>query len=149
MGLAPIVGAYAAGLVLEESHSEIFVQRGERPLGELIEPIAAFLVPIFFVVTGIRTDLGALAHPSSLLFAVVIALAAIAGKLACALPAGRLTVGVGMIPRGEVTLIFASMGAAVIGPRAYSALVVVVALTTLVTPSALKAAFGRQQAAGS
>jgi Kef-type K+ transport system membrane component KefB len=143
MGLAPMVGAYAAGLVLEESHSEIFVARGERPLGELIEPIAGLLVPIFFVVTGIRTDLGALAHPSSLLFAVVITLAAIVGKLACAIPARRLAVGVGMIPRGEVTLIFAALGASIIGARAYSALVVVVALTTLITPTALKAAFAR------
>ena len=57
IGLAPIVGAFAAGLVLEDLHYRDFVDRGEHSLGELVEPVASFLVPIFFVVMGIRTDL--------------------------------------------------------------------------------------------
>ena len=62
IGLAALVGAFAAGLVLEDTHSEIFVQRGERPLGELLQPMTSFLVPVFFVLVGFRTNLAALGH---------------------------------------------------------------------------------------
>src|SRR5262249_52983228 len=57
MGLAALVGAFAAGLVLEDAHSELFVRRGERPLGELLQPMTSFLVPVFFVLVGFRTNL--------------------------------------------------------------------------------------------
>jgi Kef-type K+ transport system membrane component KefB len=60
IGLAPIVGAFAAGLVLEDVHFKDFVSRGERSLEELIRPISDALVPIFFVLMGLRTDLSAL-----------------------------------------------------------------------------------------
>lgn len=53
IGMAPLIGAFAAGLVLEEAHSASFVQRGERSLRELLEPITSFLVPVFFVLVGI------------------------------------------------------------------------------------------------
>jgi Kef-type K+ transport system membrane component KefB len=150
IGLAALVGAFAAGLVLEDAHSEIFVQRGERPLNELLHPMTSFLVPIFFVLVGFRTNVAALAHPDFLLFAVALSLAAIAGKLACVLgvlPRGvrKLTVAAGMIPRGEVALVFAALGGAftvgqtpLLDERGYTAIVAVVILTTLVTPPALK-----------
>jgi Kef-type K+ transport system membrane component KefB len=54
IGLGALVGAFAAGLILEDRHSEVFVQRGERPLGELLQPMTAFLVPVFFVLVGLR-----------------------------------------------------------------------------------------------
>ena len=154
IGLAPILGAFAAGLVLEDLHSAPFVDRGERSLSQQIEPISGLLVPIFFVVMGIRADVHAFAHLETLLLAIALTGAAIVGKLACALGAkpgvNRLAIAFGMIPRGEVTLIFASMGASlmingapVLGNTGYAALVMVVVLTTLVTPTALKISFSR------
>lgn len=160
IGLAPLIGAFAAGLVLEDLHSARFVARGERSLSELVEPISGFLVPIFFVVMGVRADVRAFAHPQTLVLAAALGGAAIVGKLACALgpKAGtnRLAIAFGMIPRGEVTLIFASIGAStlidgvpVLDRNGYSALVMVVVLTTLVTPTALKWSFGRSSPKGS
>jgi Kef-type K+ transport system membrane component KefB len=149
MGLAPIIGAFAAGLVLEELHSERFVARGERSLDELIAPISDFLAPIFFVVMGLRADVSALAHPRTLVLAGVLTIAAVLGKLACGIGpktgVDRLAVAVGMIPRGEVTLIFASLGSqlGVLDRDAYSAIVVVVVLTTVLTPTALKWSLAR------
>src|SRR6185503_2063762 len=63
IGLAPIVGAFAAGLVFEDLHYRDFTDRGEHTLIALVEPIASFLVPIFFVVMGVRTDLRVFASP--------------------------------------------------------------------------------------
>lgn len=150
IGLAPLVGAFAAGLVLEDAHSDMFVQRGERSLGELIEPLTLFLVPLFFVLVGFRTNLRVLANPALLGLPLALTAAAVVGKLSCALGvvtsgARRLTVALGMMPRGEVTLIFAAIGSALqlgrgplLDERAYSALIIVVILTTLLTPPALK-----------
>ena len=115
IGLAPIVGAYAAGLVLEKAHFQDFLGRGERPLEELIAPISSFLVPIFFVLMGMRVQLQAFGQPGVLGLAGLLTLAAIVGKQTCSLGAigkglDRLTIGLGMIPRGEVGLIFANVG---------------------------------------
>jgi Kef-type K+ transport system membrane component KefB len=157
LGLAPIIGAFAAGLVLEELHSERFVARGEKPLIELVEPISDFLVPIFFVEMGVRVDVGAFLHPRTLALAGVLTLAAVFGKLTCVVGVGptgqagrrtsRLSVALGMMPRGEVTLIYASLGRqmGVLDHDAYSAIVVVVVLTTVLTPTALKWSFARAQ----
>jgi Kef-type K+ transport system membrane component KefB len=148
-GLAPIVGAFAAGLVLDESHSARFVARGERSLADRVEPISLWLVPIFFVLMGMRADFAAMAHPSTLLLVGALSAAAVVGKLACALgvPKGtdRLTVAAGMLPRGEVSLVFANLGLTLrVGGRPlidagqYSALVTVVVVTTLLTPPVLR-----------
>jgi Kef-type K+ transport system membrane component KefB len=150
IGLAPIVGAFAAGLVLEDVHFKDFMSRGERSLEDLIRPISDAFVPIFFVLMGLRTDLGAFISGGSLELAAALIVVAIIGKQACALGVtlpgvNRLAVGIGMIPRGEVGLIFANVGAGlmldgvpVIGPSIFSAVVVMVIVTTLVTPPALK-----------
>jgi Na+:H+ antiporter len=155
IGLAPIVGAFAAGLVLEDLHYRDFVDRGEHTLDQLIEPIASFLVPIFFVVMGIRTDLRVFADPGALLLAAALILAAILGKQLCAVGVlgrglDRLSVGIGMIPRGEVGLIFANMGLTltvagvpVVDRQVFSAVVVMVIATTVMTPPALKWSFER------
>jgi Kef-type K+ transport system membrane component KefB len=156
-GLAPIVGAFAAGLVLEEGHYDEFTRRGERGLPELVQPLSSFLGPIFFVGTGMRTDLADLAHGWTLLFALALTVAAIAGKQASALGVlargqriDRLSVGIGMIPRGEVGLIFANVGAALtvqgrplLAPAAFSALIIMVMITTLLTPPLLKKSLER------
>jgi Kef-type K+ transport system membrane component KefB len=155
IGLAPIVGAFAAGLVLEDVHFKDFVGRGERTLEDLIRPISDVLVPVFFVLMGLRTDLGAFLSPGALELAAVLIVVAIIGKQACALGvtipgANRLAVGIGMIPRGEVGLIFAGVGAGIvldgqplIGPSTFAAVVLMVIVTTLVTPPALKWSLAR------
>jgi len=156
IGLAAIVGAYAAGLVLEDVHYRPFTERGERPLGELLQPVGAFLVPLFFVLMGMRVDLTAFARKEILGLAALLTVAAILGKQACALGAiggklDRLTIGLGMIPRGEVGLIFANIGLGltlagrpVIAGTTYSAIVIMVIVTTLVTPPALRWSLERQ-----
>jgi Kef-type K+ transport system membrane component KefB len=155
VGLAPIVGAFAAGLVLDEAHFESFRDRGEHRLGELLQPVSALLVPIFFVLMGLKVDLRAFAKPELLGFAAALTLAAIIGKQVCSLAVlerglNRLAVGLGMIPRGEVGLIFAGIGATlslpnaqgvsepIIGAATFGAVVIMVIITTLVTPPALK-----------
>jgi Kef-type K+ transport system membrane component KefB len=159
IGLAPIVGAFAAGLVLEEAHAHGFASKGEPPIADLIRPLVSVFAPIFFVVMGLRVDLRALANPSVLALAGALTAVAIIGKQACALGAWRstldgLTIGIGMIPRGEVGLIFASLGLglAVHGERimdqgTFSAVVLMVMATTLVAPPALKWSIGRRRSA--
>jgi len=162
VGLAPIVGAFAAGLMLDEVHFESFARRGEKTVEELFASVSAVLVPIFFVLMGLRVDLRAFGRVEVIAFAVVLTAAAVVGKLACSLGVGgrgtnRLAVGLGMIPRGEVSLIFAGMGATlalpngggagatVVNPATFGAVVIMVVVTTLVTPPALKWALGRNE----
>lgn len=135
------------------------MQRGEWSLGELLQPMISFLVPVFFVLVGIRTNLTLLAHPALLTLALALTGAAIAGKLACAARvfsdgAKRLTVAIGVVPRGEVTLVFATLGSTLriggvprLDERGYASLVAVVVLTTLITPPALKWSLGRNAGA--
>jgi Na+:H+ antiporter len=156
IGLAALVGAFAAGLVLEDSHSELFVRRGERPLGELLQPMTSFLVPLFFVLVGFRMNVGVFLHPALLALAAGLSAAAVLGKLACALgvvhrDVSRLSVALGMMPRGEVTLVYAALGSGLrigsvplLDERGYAALVAVVIVTTLATPPALKWSLGRR-----
>jgi Kef-type K+ transport system membrane component KefB len=147
-GLAPIVGAFAAGLILEPQHQRFFSEEKveSRSLEDLLNPLSSLFVPLFFVQTGARVQLEALLSPDALALGLALTVAAILGKLACALGVidrriDRWTVALGMIPRGEVGLIFAGIGAglavdgrAVITPSLYSAIIVMVILTTLVTP---------------
>ncbi len=172
VGLAPIVGAFAAGLVLDPVHFKWFKAphfvdrlRGicdrlaghqcqeelerevnhfrDRHIEDLIEDIAHFLVPIFFVYTGMQVDLRTFLDPKVLVLALVVTVAAFIGKLICGLGTGkginRWIVGIGMAPRGEVGLIFASVGAAlgVVTPSIYSVIVIMVIVTTLVPPPIL------------
>jgi Kef-type K+ transport system membrane component KefB len=154
IGLAPIVGAYAAGLVLEDVHFRHFVDRRES-LAELVHPLSSFLVPVFFVLTGMRVTLDALGRTEVLGLGAALTAAAIVGKLVAGLGAigprlDRLSIGIGMVPRGEVGLIFANigLGLAVAGERVvdealYAAVVMMVLVTTMITPPALKWSLGR------
>ena len=158
--LAAIVGAFAAGLVLDEVHFKLFKQRGEHDLEELLNPVTTFLVPIFFVLMGMKVDLRVFARPQLLGFAAALTLAAIVGKQICSLAVAerglnRLAIGLGMIPRGEVGLIIAGIGATlmlpnplgvhepVIGAATFGAIVIMVIVTTLVTPPLLKWSLAR------
>lgn len=158
VGLAPIVGAFAAGLVLEPVVFEAFEESRQHSLEWFLHPISLFLVPIFFVLTGLRVDLSSFADPRILGLAGALTVAAWVGKQACmfgVLQRGvdRLSVGLGMVPRGEVGLIFANIGASltiagerVITPATYAAVVIMVIATTLVTPPALQWSLKRARA---
>jgi len=158
IGLAPIVGAYAAGLILEDVHYRDLSAKEDWRLEDLIRPIADFLVPVFFVLMGMQVDLSAFSRPEIIGLAVVLTIAAIVGKQACALGAlgaklDWLSIGIGMIPRGEVGLIFANIGLGlvvrgehIIDSATYSAVVIMVMLTTLITPPALKWSLSRREA---
>lgn len=149
IGLAPIVGAFCAGLVLEDTSFQGLGNYRRRHLEELIEPVAAFLVPVFFVSMGIQVNLASLGQEGILLFALALTFAAAVGKQVCSFgvrekDVDAIAVGLGMIPRGEVGLIVASigMGMTVAGHKIldesiYAAIVVMVMITTLVTPPIL------------
>jgi Kef-type K+ transport system membrane component KefB len=170
IGLAPIVGAFAAGLVLDPVHfksfepprfvgeieqtvaqsdastvakvGEILGHYRERHVEQLIEPIGALLAPIFFVLTGMSVALTSLFDPTTLLLALGITVVAFIGKIAAGFVAGKVNkwlVGWGMVPRGEVGLIFAATGLAlgVVDERLFSMIVIVIMFTTLLTPPIL------------
>jgi Kef-type K+ transport system membrane component KefB len=160
VGLAPIVGAFAAGLVLDEAHFHNTRERREVDLKQLLTPVSTVFVPIFFVLMGLRVNLRDFARPELLGFALALTLAAIIGKQVCSLAVvergvNRLAVGLGMIPRGEVGLIFASIGMTLVLPGAgrsdepvisrssFGAVVIMVIVTTLVTPLLLKWSMAR------
>ena len=159
VGLADIIGAFAAGLVLDDAIARFFGKQKDRyRIDDAIAPVSTIFVPVFFVYMGLRVDLGSLASLDMLLFAGALSIAAIASKQVCSLAVfekglNRWAVGVGMIPRGEVGLIFAGVGATamvagtpVFSEETFAAVVVTVMLTTLVTPPLLKAALLRSAA---
>ncbi len=137
-GLAPIVGAFVAGLVLARS-------RTRASVGVSLAPIAHVFVPVFFLQIGIDAGVGELLRPRTLALAGLLLAVAVAGKALAGLAVvgsgmDPLLVGLGMLPRGEVGLIFASLGlrAGVLGAGAYGALLVVVLATTFATPPLLR-----------
>lgn len=158
-GLAPIVGAFAAGLVLDKVQYKDLGIAQRHGLDELLHPIGLFLIPIFFVYMGLKVDLRAFGQGHIIGFALILTLVAILGKQISSFGViekglDRFSVGLGMIPRGEVGLIFAGIGAGlqldgqpVISPDIYSAVVIMVIITTLITPPLLKWKFSNSQKA--
>lgn len=142
-GLAPIVGAYAAGLILEPAHVELLEEREEKRLETLIHPLVTALAPIFFVVMGARVDPRGLLQPSILALALSLTVLGAAGKYVAGFAAGRgfnpHLVGWGMMPRGEVGLIFVATGAqlGILRAEVQAAVVVAMMLTTMVGPIGL------------
>jgi Kef-type K+ transport system membrane component KefB len=144
LGLATIIGAFAAGLALTRTERRVSIEERVRPVSDLF-------VPIFFVTIGMKVEPSML-NPfgeGPLVFALVLTAVAIASKLAAGLAVyqrgvRRWRVGVGMVPRGEVGLIFAGIGlsSGVIDAGLYAAVVVMVMLTTFVTPPWLKILYG-------
>lgn len=151
-GSAIIIGSFAAGLILSGTNQFDTIEREVRP-------VAAIFTPIFFVSVGSSLNL-ALLNPSTpgaratLLMAGAITALAILGKIAAGWAAPwtrfrRLVVGVGMVPRGEVGLIFAEIGrrSGVVGEEVFGAILLMVMVTTFVSPPALKVLFGSRPAA--
>ncbi len=171
ISLAPIIGAFAAGLILDPVHfryfkapkmvrdvkkmvnscehnseekiDEILEPHAHRHIEDLIEPVAYLLVPIFFIVTGMSVALETLFNPQIIGVAFAITVIAIIGKYVAGYAAGKgvnkALIGVGMIPRGEVGLIFAAIGKGlgVLSDDLFSVIVVMVILTTLMAPPVL------------
>jgi Kef-type K+ transport system membrane component KefB len=171
IGLAPIVGAFTAGLMLDSIHFvhfdephyiaefkdavtssdpetqerviSISEKQNEKHIEHILEPIGQFLSPIFFIMTGLAVDFSVFMNPSTVLTALVLSIIAIIGKLAAGMIAGKgvnkWIIGWGMVPRGEVGLIFASVGRAlgVVDAAEFSVIVVVIMLTTFITPPVL------------
>ncbi len=153
IGLATIVGAFAAGLILSEEHFVRYTDH-ELTMRDAIAPVEAIFAPIFFVLMGMQVNLATFAERQTLWLALAFTAVAIVGKLVAGWPAGRahdrLSVGIGMVPRGEVGLIFASVGKAmgVVSDAIFSAVVIMVIVTTLITPLALKWSLSRQPQEG-
>jgi Kef-type K+ transport system membrane component KefB len=144
LGLAAIIGAFLAGMAAAET-------RQRHTLEKQLQPITALLVPFFFVVTGAKINLGDLGSASALSALLVITLLAIAGKvLGCgggAASLGRksaLIVGVGMVPRGEVGIIVASLGlqAGVFSGNMYTLIIAMSLLTSVIAPPVLSVLLG-------
>jgi Kef-type K+ transport system membrane component KefB len=136
-GLAPIVGAFACGLVLAKTEVKVHFD-------EKVRSIADLFVPVFFVMMGARMNLQSLT-PQTIGVGALLLIVAIVGKVIAglSLPSkriGRWIIAVGMIPRGEVGLIFASIGLStkVINEGLYASIVFVVIVTTFMTPPLLK-----------
>lgn len=177
IGLEPIIGAFAAGLVLDHVHFDRFKDphivgqikeslsdfkgslrekidkilhfHSRRNVEDIIEPLALFFAPIFFVVTGMSVKLESLMNWQTIGLALLLTTAAVIGKVAGGLALKekyRFIVGLAMVPRGEVGLIFASVGQSlgVLSEQVFSVIVMTVLLTTIVGPFLLTQAIKKQ-----
>ena len=146
VGLAPIVGAFAAGLILSRTEHKEHVE-------ERIKPVADLFVPIFFIMMGVAVDIKTLnpfilSNQQNIIVAMNLLAVAIIGKYLAGfsipwMKVNRSVIGVGMIPRGEVGLIFASYGIThkLIGSGLYTSVLIMIMMTTFITPPILKAVF--------
>jgi len=143
IGLAAIIGAFLAGLMLAEAEESFELQRQSRPVYE-------FLTPFFFVIIGTKVDVGAFEDLEVLATALAVTALAIVGKLAGGTLGARglpvrdaFIVGVGMVPRGEVGLVAAGIGAGIgaVSNDMFTVVVFMSIATTLVAPPALSALF--------
>lgn len=177
-GLEAIIGAFAAGLVLDPVHFNFFrdaelaeditdhtehadpkireqikkivAHHSHKHIEDLMQPLVYLLVPLFFVRTGMDVDLTTLADSSILLVALAITAVAFIGKYAAGFFAGSANkhiVGIGMVPRGEVGLIFAAVGRelGVVSGSTFSVIVIMVIITTLMAPPLLTWLLGKEQ----
>jgi Kef-type K+ transport system membrane component KefB len=143
--LATIVGAFAAGMILNGFFDR---EVGGVSLHELLTPIESLVVPLFFVWMGIQVKLETMARRDVVLAGLALTVVAIIGKVAagwgCPPRMNRLAVGFGMMPRGEVGLIFAGIGKAigVVNEGLFSAVVLLVMITTVLAPVSLRVTMG-------
>jgi Kef-type K+ transport system membrane component KefB len=145
-GLATIIGAFTAGVILHDAYFKYWGDDDGRRVSirDLIMPLEVILVPIFFVLMGLQVKLEAFLDWQVVGLATGLLIAAVVGKLVSGLgakkSAGRLAIGIGMLPRGEVGLIFAAIGKelGVVNDALFSSLVLVVVITSLLAPPLLK-----------
>ncbi len=158
VGLSAIVGAFAAGLILSNNEFTYWKKKGRRStdkeegkayyldqeIKDQIRPFEAILAPIFFVLMGTQVKLEAFLNQEIVLLATALTVVAVAGKLLSGLGATgnlpRFAIGAGMVPRGEVALILASLGktVGVLNSTLFTAVVMMTIITTLIGPPLLK-----------
>jgi Kef-type K+ transport system membrane component KefB len=134
VGSAAIIGAFAAGLVLAKTDKR-------HDLEQQLRPITDFFLPVFFITVGAGVNLALLANQEALFLALTLSATAVLGKLVCGwaafgIPANKWVIGAGMVPRGEVGLVFASVGLAtgVLSGVTHTAVVIMVIFTTFLGP---------------
>ena len=162
IGLATIVGAFAAGLILEQAQYKELGEREEvHELEDAIRPLTALFVPIFFVLMGMKVNVEEFAGGHFWVMALTFTALAVLGKMVCSFAVfekgvNKVAVGIGMVPRGEVGLIFAAVGSTlerwdpelgrpvkVVDDTTFSAIVFMVIVTTVITPPLLKWSLGQ------
>ncbi|MGV3739728.1 MAG: cation:proton antiporter [Gammaproteobacteria bacterium] len=154
VNMSTIIGAFMAGIILHEGFFEARAREMKDPLSirNLLAPFEAIFSPLFFVLIGIQVRLETFLDKQVLLFSVGLLTAAIIGKLVSGLGGNRkdnrLLIGIGMIPRGEVGLVFASVGKGlhIISETLFSAIIVMVVLTTFITPLWMRFQYQRNKA---
>jgi Kef-type K+ transport system membrane component KefB len=147
LGLAGIIGAFLAGMILADSREQLQLERRAQPIYE-------FLVPFFFVLTGAKVDLGAFGGGGTIGLALAITSLAVVGKLVACGAAGyglgrrsMLILGVGMVPRGEIGFVVASVALSrgAVGADVFSSVVFMSIATTLIVPPVLSMLYGGQR----
>lgn len=147
-GMATIVGAYAAGLILEPAHIKHLEDRELHQLEEILHPLVVILAPLFFVLMGAKVDPSALLSPKALILALGLTVLGVIGKYAAGWGGGKglraPVIGWGMVPRGEVGLIFVAAGThlslngqPLLSPEVQAGIVGAILLTTIVGPLGL------------
>jgi Kef-type K+ transport system membrane component KefB len=152
-GLATIIGAFAAGLILQDAYFESWDDDRKCPvtIKDLIMPLEVILVPIFFVLMGLQVKLETFLQQEVVILAAGLLVAAILGKVLSGFGAfgvkNHMAIGIGMMPRGEVGLIFAAIGKSlgVLDDALFSAVVLMVVVTTLLAPPLFKDCLKRCQ----
>lgn len=148
IGLAMTIGAFAAGLMITE---KLFSSTDDhhQTVEKLIAPIEGIFVPVFFVLMGLQVDITLFADFKVIGIGLLITFVAVLGKIGAGIflpkAVNKLVVGLGMVPRGEVALIFMSIGKSVgvINAQMYAVIVMVILLTISITPPILRLAFKR------
>jgi len=149
--LASIIGAFMAGLLIDECYFEAHSSPSSRRalIHELMAPLEVLLAPLFFMLIGIQVKLELFCDARVLLIATALIIAALVGKLISGLGASnkvdRWLIGIGMLPRGEVGLVFAAIGRSlgVLSDQLFSAIILMVIVTTFIAPSWIKLRFAR------
>ncbi|MDX2345735.1 MAG: cation:proton antiporter [Legionella sp.] len=149
--LASIIGAFAAGLIIHDGFFDGHALDGKRDtqIRELVAPLESLLAPLFFMLIGIQVKLEAFLDWHVLMIATGLTIAAVLGKLVSGLGAAkkddRLLIGIGMLPRGEVGLVFASIGRTlgVLSDDLFSAIILMVIVTTFMAPPWLKQRYAK------
>lgn len=149
--LSTIIGAFVAGIIIHDGFFELRERDGKNVLSikHLVAPFESIFAPLFFMLIGIQVKLETFFDWHVLVISGVLIVVAIVGKLLSGLGAARrddrLLIGIGMLPRGEVGLVFASIGKSidVISDQLFSAIILMVIVTTIMAPPLLKLRFAK------
>jgi Kef-type K+ transport system membrane component KefB len=148
VGLSPIVGSFSVGMAVAST-------RVIKQVDEYVSKLGIIFAPLFFAIIGAQVDLRGVNIEVLYLSGIVIAIAVATKFVGCGLPAliflkdkaRAMRVGIGMVSRGEVGLIVAGVGVSTgaLSPDIYTTIIIMVALTTIITPIWLKIAYQKQE----